>query len=530
MKKLLKNKKSTIAPVTPVADVNPVTTNTAVPQGGLLSLIKNRFSSATAVPGVTVLRGQVKTISKTTSTLKTNVKNLLSHIFPILNHPYFKYFSIMFKWLVRGWALFNFAIACWFLYYNGLFPTMWGVWYFLYNQIGVIFDAYWDGVAKFLDYCNKVISGGTSGVPHVRPTNYDFSKYQETRSQLKKAIKVIGDLSPTPADTPLEPHWYDFMRDATPSRSAWLEYWDMAKPYLFYAGVTVGVVVVVGTGLFFMDPIKDGVVYAAVGVKNGIVYAATTSKDWIVSWFSGGGRGGAAAPASPANSERTLSDNNPVYSPISEPASLDGMMEATLNARREFRLSRPGHTQGEMYEYMRIYRNTGLVAAREFASGLEPANVGTPSAPVLDTGHGRTPSQQATRLTELLTPTHSPVAPAQIPLPSEMDTNREWSTPSNSNGHQTVPATPNMVVTQPSTPSIGSNNALGITNSPTTPVAYPQPAGEGFEGLQQTVNRSPILSGLNLNETNPFGTVPPQTAPAPDITTSGIEDIGSIFE
>nr|YP_009690409.1 hypothetical protein PSUO_000046 [Coniferiporia sulphurascens]QEG57189.1 hypothetical protein PSUO_000046 [Coniferiporia sulphurascens] len=140
MKKLLKNKKSTIAPVTPVTTVNPVTTNTAVPQGGLLSLIKNRFNSVTAVPGVTVLRGQVKTISKTTSTLKTNVKNLFAHIFPILNHPYFKYFSLTFKWAVRGWALFNFAIACWFLYYNGLFPTMWGVWYFFYHQIGVIFD------------------------------------------------------------------------------------------------------------------------------------------------------------------------------------------------------------------------------------------------------------------------------------------------------------------------------------------------------------------------------------------------------
>nr|YP_009690404.1 hypothetical protein PSUO_000069 [Coniferiporia sulphurascens]QEG57184.1 hypothetical protein PSUO_000069 [Coniferiporia sulphurascens] len=87
---------------------------------------------------------------------------------------------------------------------------------------------------------------------------------------------------------PLGSGVYDFMRDVTPSRSTWLEYWDMAKPYLYYTGLTVGVVLVVGTGIFFFEPIKDGVVYAAVSVKDGVVYAATTSKDWIVSWFSGG--------------------------------------------------------------------------------------------------------------------------------------------------------------------------------------------------------------------------------------------------
>nr|YP_009690405.1 hypothetical protein PSUO_000064 [Coniferiporia sulphurascens]QEG57185.1 hypothetical protein PSUO_000064 [Coniferiporia sulphurascens] len=148
--------------------------NSSIPKdtessSSIYSLIKSRLSSKATIPGLagaSVLRGSLKTTSRTYATLKTNIKNLFLQIFPILGHPYFKYITLIFKWLVRVWALFNLGITIWYLYYNGLFPTMWAVWYYIYNQVGVIFDLYWDGVAKFLDYCNKIIKGGTGGVPH----------------------------------------------------------------------------------------------------------------------------------------------------------------------------------------------------------------------------------------------------------------------------------------------------------------------------------------------------------------------------
>lgn len=212
------------APVAPV--VKPSVTPSIEPKKGLLSKMWLTTTSVGNTVKNSLNQSQTsssfKSLCKTCTTLKTNIKNLLWSlvVFTRLDKYFtsnvlfgFKIIGFGIKWILRGFTLFNLLMIVWGVYLNTPILTAKVIVGWLMDFFKVLKITYTDTVAKFLDYIISAANNGFKSVPQHNDTLMDYPEAQMYQ-KYRELFQVIKDLIPNiESRGKLDPRWYDFLRD-----------------------------------------------------------------------------------------------------------------------------------------------------------------------------------------------------------------------------------------------------------------------------------------------------------------------------
>lgn len=291
------------------------------------------------------LGASFKLIKKTTSTLRTNVRNLLFSLLSLTGltkfytpatAPLFALLGKALKYLKWCFWSFNLAMMVWVLYYNTPYLTAKVILMWFWGFVKSIKVMYFDYIYNFINYITEGISKGFHNAPkhsgakeltdkfnHINKIAADATYIDEFHSVLSD----IKKLEPQWRTGKGVPRWYDVFRDdykpsswlrSAPSHvSDSLNYWELAKSALGLTLLTVlgaGIIILtfkywlpIKGFLFLMGSgLKTGTIYTASAIKTGTIYCASGIKAGVlamISYFSGGGNGGSGGSGGLADSE-----------------------------------------------------------------------------------------------------------------------------------------------------------------------------------------------------------------------------------
>nr|YP_009693764.1 hypothetical protein [Inonotus obliquus]BBN21290.1 hypothetical protein [Inonotus obliquus] len=142
-----------------------------------------------------------KSLCKTCTTLKTNLKNFFWSILVFIKLDRFITPKVLFvlsliggafKWLMRGFTLFNLIMFAWIFYFNTPVITAQLLTGWLLDFCSKLKITYTDTVARFLDYLINVAENGLRSVPkHPKtPVEYPEGGFYK---QYREIFKMIQD-------------------------------------------------------------------------------------------------------------------------------------------------------------------------------------------------------------------------------------------------------------------------------------------------------------------------------------------------
>nr|YP_010697842.1 hypothetical protein P1Q01_mgp23 [Phellinidium ferrugineofuscum]WCF76803.1 hypothetical protein [Phellinidium ferrugineofuscum] len=297
------------------------------------SFFKSNSKPVVAEPGS--IKSSFRAISRTTSTLRTNVRNLLYNLLSLTGltryytpatAPLFALLGRTLKYLKWCFWSFNLAMMVWVLYYNTPFLTAKVILMWFWGFIKGIKTLYLDYIYNFINYITEGFKMGFDKVPAHKGAKELTDKFNHINKiaadaryvdEFHSVLSDIKKLEPQWKTGKGQPRWYDmFKDDYKPGSSSWLrsapshvsnsiDYWEMAKSALGLTLLTIlGAGIIILTfkywlpikGFLFLlgSGLKTGTIYCASGIKAGTIYCASGIKAGVlamISYFSGGGNG-----------------------------------------------------------------------------------------------------------------------------------------------------------------------------------------------------------------------------------------------
>lgn len=234
-----------------------------------------------------------KTLSRSYSLFKSNMVSFILNILSfvgldkIIYSKIFLFLRVTFKWLLRGFTIFNFVLVVWIFYFNTPVITAKLILGWLGDFFRVAKLTYTDTIARFLDYLSGAAENGLKSVPKhaVKPVEYPDGGFIKTYREIFQQIK---DLPPRTELPSVRSRWYDFLRDpydlnkpkVVPSNPFMPDNGPMPRDNVYYilnylkdywqiALIATGGVIILGGGLyFFWDPITSGTSYSWSAIKG----------------------------------------------------------------------------------------------------------------------------------------------------------------------------------------------------------------------------------------------------------------------